>query len=100
VKHSLLGKSGLRVSEAALGTMVFSDDWRMGIRSNCIARGQVSNRRPAAVASVVEKQPRHRYHCTDIIAGRFLGHRSRLVPGQSVFLGRVGSDCDGLSGGA
>jgi aryl-alcohol dehydrogenase-like predicted oxidoreductase len=27
MKYRLLGKSGLRVSEAALGTMTFGDDW-------------------------------------------------------------------------
>jgi aryl-alcohol dehydrogenase-like predicted oxidoreductase len=30
VKYKLLGKSGLRVSEAALGTMTFGDDWGWG----------------------------------------------------------------------
>ena len=27
MKHRLLGKSGLRVSEVALGTMTFGDEW-------------------------------------------------------------------------
>src|SRR5258708_25896762 len=30
VKYRLLGKSGLRVSEAALGTMTFGDEWGWG----------------------------------------------------------------------
>jgi aryl-alcohol dehydrogenase-like predicted oxidoreductase len=30
MKYRLLGKSGLRVSEAALGTMTFGDDWGWG----------------------------------------------------------------------
>jgi aryl-alcohol dehydrogenase-like predicted oxidoreductase len=30
MKYKLLGKSGLRVSEAALGTMTFGDDWGWG----------------------------------------------------------------------
>ena len=31
MKYRLLGKSGLRVSEASLGTMTFGDVWGMGI---------------------------------------------------------------------
>jgi hypothetical protein len=31
MKYRLLGKSGLRVSEASLGTMTFGDEWGMGI---------------------------------------------------------------------
>ena len=30
MKYRLLGNSGLRVSEAALGTMTFGDDWGWG----------------------------------------------------------------------
>ena len=30
MKYRLLGDSGLRVSEAALGTMTFGDDWGWG----------------------------------------------------------------------
>src|SRR5258708_39920854 len=30
MKYRLLGKSGLRVSEAALGTMTFGDEWGCG----------------------------------------------------------------------
>ena len=30
MKYRLLGKSGLRVSEAALGTMTFGDEWGWG----------------------------------------------------------------------
>jgi aryl-alcohol dehydrogenase-like predicted oxidoreductase len=30
IKHRLLGKSGLRVSEASLGTMTFGDEWGWG----------------------------------------------------------------------
>src|SRR6266404_9789338 len=30
VKYRLLGKSGLRVSEASLGTMTFGDEWGWG----------------------------------------------------------------------
>jgi len=31
MRYRLLGNSGLRVSEAALGTMTFGDDWGWGI---------------------------------------------------------------------
>jgi aryl-alcohol dehydrogenase-like predicted oxidoreductase len=31
MKYRLLGKSGLRVSEAALGAMTFGDNWGLGI---------------------------------------------------------------------
>lgn len=31
MRYRLLGNSGLRVSEAALGTMTFGDDWYWGI---------------------------------------------------------------------
>lgn len=31
MKYRLLGNSGLRVSEAALGTMTFGDDWGWGV---------------------------------------------------------------------
>lgn len=30
MRHRLLGNSGLRVSEAALGTMTFGDEWGWG----------------------------------------------------------------------
>jgi len=30
MKYRLLGKSGLRVSEVALGTMTFGDEWGWG----------------------------------------------------------------------
>ena len=30
MKYRLLGRSGLRVSEAALGAMTFSDEWGWG----------------------------------------------------------------------
>jgi aryl-alcohol dehydrogenase-like predicted oxidoreductase len=30
MKHRLLGKSGLRVSEVALGIMTFGDEWGWG----------------------------------------------------------------------
>jgi len=30
MKYRLLGKSGLRVSEASLGTMTFGDEWGWG----------------------------------------------------------------------
>ena len=30
MQYRLLGKSGLRVSEVALGTMTFGDDWGWG----------------------------------------------------------------------
>jgi aryl-alcohol dehydrogenase-like predicted oxidoreductase len=30
MKYRLLGNSGLRVSEAALGTMTFGEDWGWG----------------------------------------------------------------------
>ena len=32
MKYRLLGKSGLRVSEASLGTMTFGDEWGWGSR--------------------------------------------------------------------
>jgi aryl-alcohol dehydrogenase-like predicted oxidoreductase len=37
MKYRLLGNSGLRVSEAALGTMTFGDDWGWGV-----AKGEAS----------------------------------------------------------
>jgi aryl-alcohol dehydrogenase-like predicted oxidoreductase len=33
MKYRLLGKSGLRVSEASLGTMTFDDEWGWGSRA-------------------------------------------------------------------
>jgi aryl-alcohol dehydrogenase-like predicted oxidoreductase len=30
MKYKLLGRSGLRVSELALGTMTFGEDWEWG----------------------------------------------------------------------
>src|SRR5205085_12393803 len=39
MKYRLLGKSGLRVSEAALGTMTFGDDWGLGRRQGRGTKG-------------------------------------------------------------
>ena len=39
MRYRLLGNSGLRVSEAALGTMTFSDDWGWGAEASRIELG-------------------------------------------------------------
>src|SRR5262245_2984416 len=39
MRYRLLGNSGLRVSEAALGTMTFGEDWGWGVRTGRGTKG-------------------------------------------------------------
>jgi aryl-alcohol dehydrogenase-like predicted oxidoreductase len=39
MKYRLLGNSSLRVSEAALGTMTFADDWSWGAAKDEALKG-------------------------------------------------------------
>jgi hypothetical protein len=41
LRYRLLGNSGLRVSEAALGAMTFGDEWGWALRANISETGLV-----------------------------------------------------------
>ena len=51
MRYRLLGNSGLRVSEAALGTMTFGDDWGWGAAKDEARKVYDAFPRPAAISS-------------------------------------------------
>ena len=51
MKYRLLGNSGLRVSEAALGTMTFGEDWGWGASKEEARKGTTPSARPEAILS-------------------------------------------------
>jgi len=52
MKYRLLGNSGLRVSEAALGTMTFGEDWGWGTAKENRERCATPSAKPAAISSI------------------------------------------------
>jgi hypothetical protein len=51
MRYRLLGSSGLRVSEAALGTMTFGEDWGWGAAKDEARKVYNASARPAAISS-------------------------------------------------
>jgi hypothetical protein len=59
MKYRLLGKSGLRVSEAALGTMTFGDEWGWGSPKAEAQKVYETYRERKNVESVKQITPKH-----------------------------------------
>jgi hypothetical protein len=52
MRYRLLGNSGLRVSEAALGTMTFGDDWGWGAAKDEARKVYTLSARRVAILSI------------------------------------------------
>lgn len=57
MKYRLLGNSGLRVSEAALGTMTFGEDWGWGSLRRHLSGRPLEDRCDAGLSRIGSEQP-------------------------------------------
>src|SRR5260370_32776640 len=78
VKCRLLGKSGLRVSEAALGTMTFGDEWGWG--SPKAEAQKVYETYREAVGNFIDTANHYTNGTRERFMGEFIqGHRERVT---------------------
>src|ERR1700728_3457381 len=78
MKYRLLGRSGLRVSEAALGTMTFGEDWGWG--STKEDAQEVYETYRAAGGNFIDTANVYTNGTSERLVGEFIhGHRQRVV---------------------
>jgi aryl-alcohol dehydrogenase-like predicted oxidoreductase len=78
MKYRLLGKSGLRVSEAALGTMTFGDEWGWGSPKN--EAQKVYDTYREAGGNFLDTANFYTSGTSEKFVGEFIkGHRERVV---------------------
>ena len=80
MKYKLLGNSGLRVSEFALGTMTFGDDWGWGGAQGRIAKSV--QRLPRIRGNFIDTANVYTNGTSESFLGEFVkGHRASVVKG-------------------
>jgi aryl-alcohol dehydrogenase-like predicted oxidoreductase len=91
MKYRLLGNSGLRVSEAALGTMTFGDDWGWGA-----AKGEASKVYDAfreAGGNFIDTANFYTNGTSESFLGEFIkGHRQSVVMATKFTMSAPGTD--------
>lgn len=85
MRYTLLGRSGIRVSELALGTMTFGDDWGWGASQETSAR--LLDLYAEAGGNVIDTASNYTGGMSESIIGRALkGRRDRFVLGTKFTL--------------
>src|SRR4030081_2927439 len=78
MRYRVLGKSGVRISEVALGTMTFGDDWGWGASPDVSAR--MLNLFADAGGNVIDTADVYTNGTSETILGELLkGRRDRFV---------------------
>jgi aryl-alcohol dehydrogenase-like predicted oxidoreductase len=91
MKYRLLGKSGLRVSEAALGTMTFGDDWGWGSPKDEAQKIYETYRE--AGGNFIDTANFYTNGTSERFVGEFIhGHRETVVLATKYSMGAPGSD--------
>jgi aryl-alcohol dehydrogenase-like predicted oxidoreductase len=91
MKYQLLGKSGLRVSEAALGTMTFGEDWGWG--SPKAEAQKVYETYREAGGNLVDTANVYTNGTSERFVGEFIkSHRENVVLATKYSLGAPGND--------
>jgi aryl-alcohol dehydrogenase-like predicted oxidoreductase len=91
MRHRLLGRSGIRVSEVCLGTMTFGDDWGWGApRDTC---GRILDLFAEAGGNFVDTADKYTDGASEAILGELLeGRRDRFVLASKYTLETDGDD--------
>jgi len=91
MKYRLLGNSGLRVSEAALGTMTFGDDWGWGAAKD--EARKVYDAFREAGGNFIDTANLYTNGTSESFLGEFIqGHRQSLVMATKYSLATPGTD--------
>jgi aryl-alcohol dehydrogenase-like predicted oxidoreductase len=91
VRYRLLGNSGLRVSEAALGTMTFGDDWGWGSAKD--EARKVYDAFRAAGGNFIDTANLYTNGTSETFLGEFMkGHRGSIVLGTKYTNAAAGKD--------
>jgi len=91
VRYRLLGNSGLRVSEAALGTMTFGDDWGWGSAKD--EARKVYDAFRAAGGNFIDTANMYTNGTSETFLGEFMkGHRGSVVLGTKYTNAAAGKD--------
>ena len=91
MKYRLLGSSGLRVSEAALGTMTFGDDWGWGAAKD--EARKVYDAFREAGGNFIDTANLYTNGTSESFLGEFIqGHRQSLVMATKYSLATPGTD--------
>ena len=91
MKYRLLGNSGLRVSEAALGTMTFGDDWGWGAAKD--EARKVYDAFREAGGNFIDTANLYTNGTSESFLGEFIqGHRQSLVMATKYSLAAPGTD--------
>jgi aryl-alcohol dehydrogenase-like predicted oxidoreductase len=91
MKYKLLGKSGLRVSEAALGTMTFGDEWAWGSRKAEAQKVYETYREVGG--NFVDTANFYTNGTSEKFVGEFIqGHRESVVLATKYSLAKPGND--------
>src|SRR5436190_18013703 len=78
MKYKLMGRSGLRVSEMALGTMTFGEDWGWGASKN--EAHKVYNAFREAGGNLIDTANVYTNGSSESFVGEFAkGHRQSMV---------------------
>ncbi len=91
MRYRLLGNSGLRVSEAALGTMTFGDDWGWGSAKD--EARKVYDAFRAAGGNFIDTANMYTNGTSETFLGEFMkGHRGSIVLGTKYTNAAAGQD--------
>jgi aryl-alcohol dehydrogenase-like predicted oxidoreductase len=91
MRYRLLGNSGLRVSEAALGTMTFGDDWGWGSAKD--EARKVYDAFRAAGGNFIDTANMYTNGTSETFLGEFMkGHRGSIVLGTKYTNAAAGKD--------
>jgi aryl-alcohol dehydrogenase-like predicted oxidoreductase len=91
MKYKLLGKSGLRVSEAALGTMTFGDEWGWGSPKDEAQKVYETYRE--AGGNFIDTANFYTNGTSERFVGEFIhGHRENVVLATKYSIAAPGSD--------
>src|SRR6266849_884329 len=91
IKYRLLGNSGLRVSEAALGTMTFGDDWGWGAAED--EARKVYDAFREAGGNFIDTANLYTNGTSESFLGEFMeGHRESVVLATKYSLAAPGTD--------
>lgn len=94
MRYKLLGRTGLRVSELALGTMTFGSDWGWGADKD-VSRAMFDAFAEAG-GNFVDTANRYTNGTAERFVGEFVGEdRERFVVASKYTLSRDGSDANG-----
>lgn len=98
MQYRLLGKSGLRVSECALGTMTFGEDWGWGASKE--ESRQIFDWYVEAGGNFIDTASNYTNGTSEKLVGEFIaGDRDALVVATKYTLRRPGSSLQDLNAG-